>query len=128
MVVLTWKRGGAPRTVSLVALNRRFQGDFATFWRAPQNYRGQIGLGDRGAEVDWLAAQLAKLNGLPKPVAQQAFDQAMSRQVREFQLAQGLEADGIVGPKTYMHFNSIAAVDEPHLRNGPANIHAASGK
>lgn len=117
--------GNATYSITLVALGRRFRGDFATFWRAPHTYRDTIGSGDRGADVDWLAAQMAKMNGIRQPVASRAFDQAMAMQVREFQSVQGLEVDGIVGPKTFMHLNSFAGVDEPRLTNNAAILNAS---
>lgn len=124
----TLRTGDAEKSVSLVLLGRHFKGDFATFWRAPQGYRGKIAIGDRGTEVDWLAAQLAKLAGTQAPVPSQPFDQTVVRQVREFQRAQGLEVDGIVGPKTLMHLNSAAGIDEPRLKSATAVVHPASGK
>ncbi len=108
---------GANQTVGLPALARKFRGEFTTFWRAPQSLREKIGSGDRGPDVDWLAAQLAKLNGAGAGAwaAGQPYDQALTAQVREFQLAQGLEADGVAGPKTLMYLNSAAGIKEPHL-------------
>jgi general secretion pathway protein A len=118
--------GGTPRSVSLVELGRYFRGDFVTFWRAPQTRRIRIGLGDKGVGVDWLARQLAKVNGMDEPAANQSFDPAMMRRLHAFQLAHGLEADGVAGPKTFMYLNSIAGVLEPRL-NGPA-LTATAGK
>jgi general secretion pathway protein A len=117
--------GSTDHSITLVALGRRFRGDFATLWRAPHTYRDTVSRGDRGADVDWLAAQMAKMNGIRQPVASRAFDQTMSMQVREFQSAQGLEVDGIVGPKTFMHLNSFAGVDEPRLTNNAAILNAS---
>lgn len=120
--------GGANHTVSLVMLGRYFKGDFATFWRAPQTYRGKISYGDRGEEIDWLAAQLAKLAGTQAPIPNQPFGPATIQQVREFQLAQGLKGDGIVGPKTFMHLNNAAGIAEPRLKSSAAVANPASGK
>lgn len=110
--------GDARQTISMVVLARYFSGDFATFWRAPQSYRKDLQHGDRGPEVDWVAAQLAKLGGEPPPGENRLFDKNMVRRVREFQLAQGLNVDGVVGPATFMHFNRVAGYDEPRLTTG----------
>jgi general secretion pathway protein A len=117
--------GSTDHSVTLVALGRRFRGDFTTLWRAPHTYRDTVSRGDRGADVDWLAAQMAKMNGIRQSVASRAFDQTMAMQVREFQSAQGLEVDGVVGPKTFMHLNSFAGVDEPRLTNNAAILNAS---
>jgi general secretion pathway protein A len=112
-------------TVSLPALDRSFRGDFATFWHAPDNSRLSLRPGDQGPDVDWLAAQLAKLYGEKEPDPDRTFDQEMFRQVRQFQSAQGLEVDGIVGPKTFMHLNRFAGTKEPRLRHA-AVVNAAA--
>lgn len=117
---------GATHIVSLLALGRQFRGDFTTFWVAPGAYRAQLKPGEQGADIDWLAVQLAKMNGAKEPEPNQVFDQKMLRQVREFQSAQGLEVDGIVGPKTFMHLNSVAGIREPRLRHVAAAVHAAT--
>ncbi len=114
----TLRIGTETRTVNLVALARRFQGEFATFLRLPRSYPQSVGAGASGEAVDWIATQLAKLDGSEATAANQSFDQGLVKKLREFQSAQGLEADGIVGPKTYMHLNSVAGVAEPRLKMG----------
>jgi general secretion pathway protein A len=111
----TLQVGAERRTVSVMQLARQFDGKFTTLWRVPQTYRGRIEFGDRGAEVDWLATQLSRLGGNGAPPSNLPFDPKMARQVREFQFAQGLKIDGLVGPRTIMQLNRAAGVDEPHL-------------
>ncbi len=112
--------GNTARELSLVMLMRQFDGEFATFWRSPHRYFGTLSVGDRGALVDWIAEQLARVNGLPQPGPDRVYDEAMARKVREFQSAQGLRADGVTGPVTLMHLNRVAGVDEPRLRRRPS--------
>lgn len=120
--------GDTRQTVSMVVLTRYFSGEFATFWRAPQSHRKELQHGDRGPEVDWAAAQLAKLGGEPPPGENRLFDKNMVKRVREFQLAQGLNVDGVVGPVTFMHLNRVAGVDEPRLTTGRSAGQAAIAK
>jgi general secretion pathway protein A len=112
----TLQIGDASRKVSLVVLARYFRGEFATFWHAPRAFRELIEPGDKGDDVDWIAAQLAKLNGMRPGSEPRMYDQKLRAQVREFQAAQGLYVDGIVGPATFMYLNRVAGVDEPRLR------------
>jgi general secretion pathway protein A len=116
--------GDATQTLSLLVLTRYFRGEFATFWRAPRLHRGNSAFGDQGPEVDWIAAQLAKLNGEITQVKNAQFDDRMVKQVRKFQSALGLKADGVVGPITFMHLNRAAGIDEPDLRNPVAAVRA----
>jgi general secretion pathway protein A len=112
----TLAAGNASQTVSLLVLARYFDGEFTTLWRAARLHRGHLEVGNKGPEVDWVAAQLAKLNGDKAPDANQPFDKNMSERIREFQSAQGLQADGVVGPLTFMHLNRVAGVEEPRLK------------
>jgi general secretion pathway protein A len=109
--------GDVTQNVSLMVLARYFDGEFTTLWRAPWAYRGYLEVGDKGPEVDWIAAQLARLNGDKPPEEHQALDLSMVVRIREFQTAQGLKSDGMVGPLTFMHLNRAAGVDEPRLKN-----------
>ena len=107
--------GDQVRIVSLVALGRRMPGRFLTLWRAPPDFRSPLKPGDRGADVDWVAARLSTINNYAAPQPGRQYDAALAREVRLFQAAQGLPADGIVGPKTMMALNGAAGVPEPQL-------------
>ncbi len=118
-----WLRAGTvSQKVSLVVLARYFHGEFVTLWRASSGIDGSIAIGDHGPGVDWIAAQLAKLNGTEAAADGQPFGRKLQIQVREFQRAQGLFVDGVVGPVTLMQLNRVAAVDEPRLRSEPAAL------
>ena len=108
--------GSKSLAINLSALAPSFDGGFLTLWRAPQAYREYVWLGHRGDDVDWIATQLAKANGTTAPAARQPFDRTLRQQVRELQFAQGIKADGVVGPETFMYINRIAGVQEPHLQ------------
>ncbi|MGV3570753.1 MAG: AAA family ATPase [Ramlibacter sp.] len=113
----TLRAAGTEQTVTLAALAQRWQGDFGTLWRAPEGYRGErANDGSRGPAIRWVATRLATLKGAPPPQAEPALDPALKSEVRAFQLAQGLPADGRPGPLTYMQLNRASGVDEPRLR------------
>ena len=116
----TLKYGDRTQSVSLVVLSRYFTGNFATFWRTPGSQRTVIKPGDQGEDIDRVAAQLAKLSGEPPPAPNQPVDDSTSRRIREFQAAQGLRVDGVIGPVTFMHLSRAAGLNEPRLRQAAA--------
>ena len=115
----TLRAGAVAQTVSLASLASVWRGEFATFWRAPPDYRDRLVDGSSGAMVDALAAQLAKLNGQAAPTAPQAFDAVLKSKLSAFQLTQGLSPDGVAGPTTFMQLNRATGVDEPRLQTDP---------
>ena len=88
--------------VTLISLAALWQGDFATYWRAPEGYRGVLVGGAVGPAVDALAAQLAAVRGEPAPTVPVIYDNNMTERVVAFQTSQGLAADGRAGPTTFM--------------------------
>jgi general secretion pathway protein A len=114
----TLRMGEVSKSVSLAALASAWRGDFATFWRAPPGYAGNgVVAGNPGPLADWLATQLASLEGGTQPAARQISDVALKAKVAAFQQAQGLGADGLAGPITFMQLNRATGVDEPRLRS-----------
>lgn len=112
---------GKPVSMTVAELAQRGDGDFVTFWRAPRNWRDEVPLGARGPDVDWLAARLAQLHGMPAPSANMPLDTDLQRLLREFQLSQNLKADGLAGPKTFMRLMQLGDNTEPRLsRAAPA--------
>ncbi|MEA0722083.1 peptidoglycan-binding domain-containing protein, partial [Xanthomonas campestris] len=65
--------------------------------------------------VDWLATQLARLDGTAPPPARQAFGTHTQELLRAFQAKQNLKADGVAGPRTFMRLNQLGGVNEPRL-------------
>ncbi len=108
--------GGASRTVPLATLGDLWRGDFATFWRAPPGYARRPAEGEAGPVTEWIATQLANVRGEPRPAAPPAFDAALKSRIHAFQVSQGLDADGLAGPLTFMQLNRVAGVEEPRLQ------------
>jgi general secretion pathway protein A len=114
----TLRMNGASQEVSVAQLAARFDGQFTTLWAAPRGFREEVTASDAGADVDWIAARLAAINASKAPALGQPFDTATRQQLRKFQAAQNLKADGVAGPRTYMRLNQLSeagAVSEPRL-------------
>jgi general secretion pathway protein A len=112
----TFLLGGETRKVDLKEIETRWFGDCTLLWRLPPKYQGALKPGSRGAGVQWLDTQLAIIQGRTMQAkARSAFDAALVKEVKQFQLSRGLEPDGIVGAQTVIHLNSAAGSDEPLL-------------
>ncbi len=93
-----------------------WSGFYSLLWRTPPSYANPARRGDRGAPVDWLQTQLAlSEGGTVSLVAGAVFDEALERRVKRFQISVGLVPDGIVGPQTWIHLNSVGKSDIPRL-------------
>ena len=95
-------------------LESRWFGDFTILWRLPPAYNGAIKLGTNGKDVQWLASNLAHINGqdLPGTVS---YDARLIRAVKNFQRQEGLTSDGIAGVQTLIRINSATGKDVPRL-------------
>lgn len=108
--------GGETRAVTLGTLAEQWSGHYTLLWRKPPVASKKIRPGARGPDVEWLGRQLAQLDGKAAETAgNQVFDEAMMRQVKQFQLAQGLIPDGTVGPQTMMLLSVAADATSPKL-------------
>ena len=115
----TLRAGSTEQTVTLTALAARWEGDFSTLWRVPAGYTGPVNDGQGGPVVEWVSARLATVQGKAHAADRPIQNAAFKARVRVFQLAQGLPADGLLGPLTFMQLNRAGGVDEPLLRTGP---------
>jgi general secretion pathway protein A len=104
---------GAEHTVPLAALARAWRGEFATFWRAPPGYRVGELVFSNGPLAPWLNQRLAMVDGA---ASAPAGEEVLKARVFAFQLAHGLEPDGLAGPLTLMQINRASGVDEPRLQ------------
>lgn len=121
--------GGKPQSISLDALEARFDGEFTTFWRAPRSWRDEVHGGDHGPDVDWLARRLAQIYGLKKPQEDEPLSAGLRARLTEFQTEQHLKADGVAGPKTFIRLYQLGGVQEPRLQAGAgAGTGSGAGK
>jgi general secretion pathway protein A len=107
-------------TIRLHDLDKHWYGQFTLLWNKPEHYSSSITPGDRGNIVNWLATQLAKINNSPSNAIIHTYDNYLIEKVITFQTAQGLAADGIVGPVTIIHLNTQSGMQVPSL--GPFGI------
>ncbi len=104
--------GPAQMVVSRDEIEARWYGDYLVAWPQAPDWPREIGLGDTGEPVERIV-QLARrapeaYDGPP------AFDAGFERWLVDFQVRNGLEADGIVGPKTLLYLMRYS-IEEPRL-------------
>ncbi|WP_455366521.1 AAA family ATPase [Kaarinaea lacus] len=114
---------GKEVTVSLVELESRWFGEFTVLWRLPPNYNGAIKVGTNGPDVQWLATQLAAINGEQSDaIGVVSYDAALIRQVKNFQAQEGLRSDGIAGAQTLIRINTLVGADVPRLNKSVSKM------
>ncbi len=107
-------------TVRLGALVGLWQGQFATYWRAPEGYMPPAGSASAPSFFESLSRQLAILEGSgsagPTSPMAKALDAALRKKLQDFQRAHGLKPDGQPGPLTLMQLEQAmksAAAQQP---------------
>ena len=114
--VITLYLGNDIYQVSSADLRDIWFGGFVVLWQMPPNYKGNIKRGDRHPSVAWLRRQLESLSSKSIPGGDDAFfDAELYRAVLEFQREERLQADGIVGPATWIRLASRLALPSPAL-------------
>jgi general secretion pathway protein A len=112
----TFAVGSKTRTVALTALADQWSGLYTVLWRKPPEANAFAKRGERGPAVFWLSKQLALFEGTEMTKdSDPVFDAAMARRIKRFQLAQDLEPDGAIGPKTLMRLAGVGDKAAPKL-------------
>ena len=116
----TFAIGAQTTVVALTALAAQWSGQYTLLWRLPPDASEKTRPGDRGPAVAWLSQQLARVQHRAADASKDpVFDDGLLRQVKQFQLAQGLIPDGAVGPQTLMRLASAADATAPKLSSMP---------
>ena len=85
-------------------------------WQTPPGYYGSLREGQSHETVTWLRQQLATIVdrslATPEP---DLFDENLLEAVEQFQAAEGLLTDGIVGPATWIRLADRLQLPQPSL-------------
>ncbi len=117
----TFSFGNRAKNVSLSAFALQWSGDYTMLLPLPPHVRENAPAGERGATIDWLRKQLAQAEGGIPATGPAVFDVALQRKIKQFQLAQGLTPDGLVG------FKTLARLAVLSNRSAPRLSHAGGG-
>ncbi|HXX81537.1 MAG TPA: AAA family ATPase [Thermodesulfovibrionales bacterium] len=112
----TFVVGTETRTVEVREVEKKWLGDYTLFWRTPPDFRAPLRPGQKGTMVLWLNMQLALIQGKnDRPRKNLLYEGELVAQLKKFQLSEGLMPDGVVGPQTIIHLNTLTASGEPLL-------------
>lgn len=97
----------------------RWSGAYVLLWRPPPGYSDSIRPGHSGRIVNWIAEQLAlvegkKYNGRD---IMAVFNSRMVEQIKKIQFSHGFIPDGIVGKQTIILLNTLTGTKEPLLHS-----------
>ncbi|MCW8934145.1 MAG: AAA family ATPase [Gammaproteobacteria bacterium] len=106
---------GVLHIIPLKQLESYWRGDFSLFWRIPPGYSEVIRPGDTGDVVLWLRKKMNNINGYSQADVRAYYDEELVKQVKDFQLREGLKSDGVVGLKTLIRINQIIHKATPLL-------------
>jgi len=106
---------GKPQTISIDELQQHWYGWFTLLWQRPPAYENAIHPGEQGEAVVWLSKKMNQIDVHTRLPERQSYQPELIEKVRQFQLAQGLVADGIVGVQTLIHINNAAGHSAPVL-------------
>jgi general secretion pathway protein A len=105
---------GESRRIALTAIAPLWSGKYALLYRTPQDFGSALSLGSRGPAVAWLRETLAQVQG-GDTSGPAVFDADLAGRVKAFQLAAGVEPDGVAGPLTLIHLNLRVDQSLPRL-------------
>lgn len=120
--IATLQIAGHSAPISLARLNALWNGDYLMLWRL-QTSLAFIPPGFVGEPVAWLRRRLALAEG-QDPTAEplsKFFDSVLQERVQEFQRANALQADGIVGKRTMALLNNLAPTPDTPLLSPPVS-------
>lgn len=97
--------------VPVAEIESYWNGQLLLLWRPPPINSLQLAKGYVGPDVQWLRKNINRALGVSDPPGAKTvrFDDVLHQRVMEFQRAQNLEVDGIVGWQTLLQLNTALA-------------------
>jgi general secretion pathway protein A len=100
----TLQIGDTTQQIASSELAHVWSGQFTAIWHVPPGFNGELAQNQHGAEVSWLRSAMQQVDGITSNDSN-VFDPALAQRVRSFQLTEGIQPDGLVGPLTVIKLN-----------------------
>ena len=104
--------GGRTASFARSEVDRYWYGKYLLAWR-PAITSEALRVGDSGDDVLWLRKALAAYGNESADLNKSEFDVQLEQQLKDFQRAHGLSADGVAGRFTLVHLNTYLAKPAP---------------
>jgi general secretion pathway protein A len=105
---------GARYRVALAQIAPLWSGKYVLLWYAPPGFSNVLADGSRSPAVSWLRRSLARVQG-GNADGTTLFDAELVGRVKSFQLAEGMEPDGVAGALTVIRLNLRLDQNLPRL-------------
>lgn len=115
--IATLTRNGQIWDETVQQLSKRWSSNYTLLWKPPPGYRNMMRIGETSRSVIWLKQRLVTLTSAPMNSDNQYFNEALEFWLKAFQQSQGLQQDGVAGPRTLIHLNSATSDQVPLLNN-----------
>lgn len=106
---------GTKQSVPIAVLQNYWRGEFTLLWQQPPGYSGMMHVGYTGADVLWLRQKFNQIDPAEPLIESSEYDVRLAEKVKQFQMDQGLLADGVAGVQTLIHLNEASGAVEPRL-------------
>jgi len=108
-------QNGEYQVAPIAEIKANWSGEFEMLWRPLRAGVSHIKPGEQGEAIAFLDQKLAELQGRESSITHPfVYSGELVKQVKKFQVAHNLPADGVVGPITQMQFNN-KTLDTPYL-------------
>jgi general secretion pathway protein A len=106
---------GLQHELPLSAIASRWFGEYLLLWQRPPLPRTLLKPGETGPSVEWLAKTLQDLGLYGATGREVRLEGELLGAFKRFQFSNGLTPDGVLGPMTLIHLNSVRNLDGPRL-------------
>ncbi|HZV54742.1 MAG TPA: AAA family ATPase [Rhodocyclaceae bacterium] len=108
-----FKVAGEMRRVPIADISPTWSGHYVLLWKPPYGVT-TLSLGSRGPAVSWLRQGLAEVLGGHAGISD-TFDRGLLKQVKIFQLSEGIALDGVAGALTLVRLSKYLDKSIPRL-------------